>query len=456
MISRSPRHLLLPLAIAASAMLAGMVVTATAHAQTAPAPVQLTSWFSPVDGGIEHVIVASPQGTVSQYPGNNAPNLYIHSASAGWVLATQPWLPNYVTPVELIDGQETLVSAYPCFGAPLFGYYSPSDQNNHLFMIDSNAHIIEWYWPETSALDDYQQGNGGISVRDVSYQSGTLPFTDGVTMGTYDGYGCQYPSAVTTLTGFVDSSNTMHLYFINSSYGVTEAYFPSGGSQWFQGYPGGQSSVATGGLGLSSLWDGTIEHIYFTGLDGNLWEDYYGDGDCSGAWCSHSLSSSNGPTSYITSTDPNTETVWYASGEPSLVIYAYYDVWETLTFPSSYTPLLSTTGSLLSPLVQILGSPFYIGTDQNIYQPNTNTSPIQQSFGGVKSEFTAGGTQIGPLSGGVDSSGTLHLFYVGTDQHLHEYYQASGSSDWAVNDLTQTCTDQATGDPCSDFGYTYP
>jgi hypothetical protein len=236
MISRSPRHLLLSLAIAASAMLAGMAVTATAQAQTTPAPVQLTSWFSPVDGGIEHVVVWSPQGwspqgTVNSSALNNAPNLYTHSSSAGWVVATTPEILPNQPPFELIDGQETAVSPYPCFGSPLFGYYSPSDQNNHLFMIDSNAHIIEWYWPESSTPDGYQQGNGSITVRDVSYQSGTLPFTGGSVMGYEGSYDCQYSSAVTTLTGFVDSSNTvdpsytMHLYFINSSYGVTEAYF---------------------------------------------------------------------------------------------------------------------------------------------------------------------------------------------------------------------------------------
>ncbi len=295
----------------------------------------------------------------------------------------------------------------------------------------------------------------------MTYESGApLPATGGAPVSTDGhqlgyGFNCQYPSyaSVSTLTGIVDSSNEMHLYYASANRGVTEVYFVNG--RWWQGFPSGNAN-ATGGTGMTSLWDGSLEHIYYTGTDGTLWEDYLPG--CSG-WCNHALtgSASTSPSGFLSATYPGVQAVWGAQPSGGMRLMARYPSgWVGSTLSSSQTPALSTS----SPSISIQGNPFYIGSDQNIYQPDQNTTPIQQTSGGPQSELTAVSAStgwtgpLGPLTGGKDATGNWHLFYIGTDGHVHEYY-GNGSATWSTNDLTHTCT-LYTGNACSLANFTYP
>jgi hypothetical protein len=73
-----------------------------------------------------------------------------------------------------------------------------------------------------------------------------------------------------SLTGFIDSGNTLHVFYVSSNdYKLVELYRSNG--TWFEGYPPG-NGPAVNGTGLASLWDGSNERVYLTGLDDNLWE----------------------------------------------------------------------------------------------------------------------------------------------------------------------------------------
>jgi len=67
-----------------------------------------------------------------------------------------------------------------------------------------------------------------------------------------------------------------------------------------------------------------------------------------------------------------------------------------------------------------------------MHSPN-NGQDITAQFGGPPGEPIQG-REFSPLTGGVDTRGTEHLFYIGNDHLLHEYY-GDGTS-WSTNTVS--------------------
>ncbi len=334
----------------------------------------------------------APSGNWVLIRSNNVPyaaiNAYQYS-SAGWHYASLQ------------------TNGYPVMGSTIAGYYSPTDRNHHLFFIEGDGHIHEWLWPDGPITN---LGAGSPSDRDVTSQSGSpLP------AGTLSGGEVTGP---TTLTGFVDTSSVMHLYFTDSSSIVHEVYYSG---QWWEGHPAGQAN-ALDGKGMTSLWDGAREHIYFTGLDGSLWEDWF-----SGGWQSHALTGSTGvvnpkitisqsPSGYLVAMLQGTQEIFGPSTDSLGMRAVIYDTsagWES----DEFTGLANL--SVDSPMVAYNNWWFYEGLDQNIYLPGISFSQsLQSMFGGESVNTTANGSELGPISGFIDSSGNSHIFYIGTNGNL--------------------------------------
>jgi hypothetical protein len=100
-----------------------------------------------------------------------------------------------------------------------------------------------------------------------------------------------------------------------------------------------------------------------------------------------------------------------------------YSAWSGLTDLEWNSPTftMSTTGW-----------PYYIGLNQHIFSPNSGTD-LTNVYNMEPVELTAGNTQYSPLAGGVDDSGTQHIFYIGADAYIHEMYGGIGGSGWSLN-----------------------
>ncbi len=407
----------------ASALLGLLLAGTLAKNANADTPLRLISYTAP-SGNWVFVV---PMSNVNQ--GNLGVYAFKYS-SAGWQ-------PGYVGeqdgnhyPPEPSTGYY-YGNTSPAIGSTIMGYYSPGDHDHHLFFINGNdGHIHEWFWPDGS-MNNFSPANGAVSDRDVTYESNS-PLPAGTLTNYSNGTVVTGPA---TLTGFVDSSYVGHVYYTDNLSRVHELYYSSG--QWWEGSPAGQAN-ALDGKGMTSLWDGAREHIYFTGLDGSLWEDWFSSG-----WQSHALTGSTGvvnpkitvsqsPSGYLVAMLQGTQEIFGPSTDGLGMRAVIYDTsagWES----DEFTGLGNL--SVDSPMVAYNNWWFYEGMDQRIYLPGISFSQsLQAMFGGLNVAMIDGGAELGPISGFVDSSNNSHIFYIGTDGNLWEYY-SSNMTYWSVHSI---------------------
>jgi hypothetical protein len=362
---------------------------------------QLISFPTSANGQSEHVIaLASSSNIFSEWT---------HTSAGGW--RYQPFV---IEPCN----NDVSPPSYP--GTALTGFYLPTDGTDHIFFIGNDEHVHERFWADNST--------GCFTDRDVTAQSGApLPYLT-VTNGTI---------ALTGLTGIVDSINTMHVFFAaQGSSNITEMYYWSG--RWWWGSPGGQAQVYVGGgigTAISSLWDGSVEHIYYLGTDSQTHEDYY-----NGNWWSHALTGTQGAVnpkqawgqfSIASSIDNGQQLIWGAGlGGTSAMIGLEYSAgyWGSYSIPAP--KLVGSSNTIAS----FNGTVFYVGSDQQIYDPNESQSSLQSQAGGALVGIATDGVSLTPLTGFTDSAGYQRVLYAGTDEDLHEYYSNGGN--WVADDVT--------------------
>ncbi len=372
-------------------------ITAEASAATTPPPIALASYASP---GLEHVFVWSwsNQSCITQF---------VHSSS-GWV--------HNCVQIQIGAGHTG-----PAKGTKIFGYYSSGDNQDHLFYQSSEGNIHEAYWTDNPGA------NGAVTDTDLTATLHTY-----VGHGSVDKYaGNQIFVNPSTLTGFFEG-NLNHIFYSDATGVIRELYHYSGG--WSTGHAS-RAANAVNGRGLSSQWDGGCEHIYYTATDGGLWEDY----DC-GSWQSHELSGPSGaitppitggqvPSGYLTSYDiSGTQGIWGIQSDRTELRYVQYvNQWESLEVS---VPAL---GDPSSAVISVNFNPYYVGSDGLIYDFSTS---LQSLYGGPAVLRTASGTQLSEITGFLDTASYSHIFYVGTDGDLHEYYQAPNQTTWSMSQLT--------------------
>src|SRR5215813_3666610 len=106
------------------------------------------------------------------------------------------------------------------------------------------------------------------------------------------------------------------------------------------------------------------------------------------------------------------------------------------TAPSSGTPPLAASGTPLTSVVDANGNShtFYLGTNQHLWHLYWNSSGGWQN-----QDLTAVTGGSGPAAGSaltsmVDANGTIRLYFLDANQHLHETY-CCGSAGWYDSDM---------------------
>jgi hypothetical protein len=385
------------------------------HAASASAftpPLQMTSYSSTFQSAeVEHVFVLP--ATLGW--NDAAPTEYNSAGLYQFVCSSKGcWQEGYAgtaicTDTNCPNGAQV---AMP-HGTPILGYYNPRDSDNHIFYINNDGHLHEWYWPETGDLSNYDFNGVQIDDRDLTVETSTPPPLVTFNSG--------YVQTATTITGFVDSSNISHVFFTDAYHRLHELY--NNGS-WWGGGPTSAQANATNGQGLTSLWDGSTTMLYFTGLDGNLWNEWLLNGtwketQITGTGGALNLSTAQAPNGFLSALLPTSSVIigTEGSGPSARAVAATAIEWATEEFTGN--PALSVN----SPTIGLPGNDaaywVYAGTDQNLYIENLYSTngpavSIESQYGGPKVSLTAGGSQLTPITGFYDggTSGNYHIFYI--------------------------------------------
>jgi hypothetical protein len=263
------------------------------------------------------------------------------------------------------------------------------------------------------------------------------------------------PETGSSLTGYWGSDNSQHVNFTGLDGHVHELYIVPG-ANWVDNdlteLALAQSPAVQSGL--SGYWQsdddsvhvfyngaGTDNHVYqlriFPGGPGWIWEDLTSLADGIVPEVSRALSGYWG-------TDNSQHVNYIGSGNHIHELYRASGASPTdwtdndLTAlagavpPHSNTALVSYWGSDSSQHV------FFIGTDDHVHElytaPGTN--------GRVDNDLTAlTGALATPnantaLAGFWDTDSSQHLLFIGTDGHIHELFIVPGIPGWADHDLT--------------------
>jgi hypothetical protein len=169
---------------------------------------------------------------------------------------------------------------------------------------------------------------------------------------------------------------------------------------------------------MSAVWDGSAEHVFVLGTDGNIWDINF-----NGSWHSTKVTGPNGtianfnrtytPEGYVTATMFDGAPMLWGGASQQIALVGLLEPFTAFTLAVPQVSSISTTAALGD------GTPFYIDTARFLRDQNGNS--MAALYGGPWSELTGG--QIGPLTAGTDAWGTGHVFWIGNDGHIHEYYQ---------------------------------
>jgi hypothetical protein len=332
-----------------------------------------------------------------------------------------------------ISGQQSA----PALGSRMLTYYEPNARRDHLFFESGDQHIHEWSWPDTSG-----RASNVVDV-DLTQQPGTSGvLAAGAYVSGFPGGALDVPA---TLTGFVDGSGVEHVFFTDDENSVDEFYHNS--SAWWLGHEAQFGPVdARGGSGLTSMWDGTCQHIFYLDTsDALLFEDYA----CGGPWQAHPLTgttgaitpkinTSNGPENHMVATflAGNTEELWGMPSNLTGLAVAYCETTQCWGSGVLTTPELEQDSPVAMPSP---GNPAYEGSEGDIFTPNDTSQrgqSLQSLYGNPTAVRTGDDNELSELAAFTDPSGTSHIFYVGAFGDVFEYYQPSGQNTWSTNQLT--------------------
>lgn len=325
-------------------------------------------------------------------------------------------------------------------GSVVTGFWSQNDDTDHAFFIGSDGNLWELYANDGQAGDPTKWSFNNLtqltSTPKPRSQSATWCI-DAACSSTVPGI-----TAASSLTSFYDGYGIEHVFFVDSNYALHEVYHANGA--WWGGYHGGQVS-ATMGQGLSSQWDGSVQHVYFTGADGDLHEAYN-----DGSWHLHDLTkvsvppltASQSPFGYLTCQNKGGVQDIYGFASNGLEDVSYSSgQWKGTTYSggSAFAPWSPSTTNWALPYF------FYVGTDQHIYEtdaePGSNhgqTTDLTAAY-----NYAAAGassTKLSSLASLLDSNDDLHLFFVDTTGNLREYWAYAGYPVWYQDAISNLST----------------
>ena len=309
----------------------------------------------------------------------------------------------------------------PIAGTALTGFRL-NDNSQHVFFIGTDKYVHE--------LDI---AVGGIwADNDLTTLAGAVP-----------------PTPTSALAGFplgpALGPNTKHVFFIGTDNHVYELYFTAGTGWVFndltslaRAVPPTPTSALTG----HSLSDDS-KHVFFIGTDNHVHELFIAPG---GRWADNDLTTLAGvgakpptPTSALTShvLSTNSQHVFFI-GTDNHVHELFIDggSWAdndltALAGAVPPTPASALTSHRLSTNSQHV---FFIGTDNHVHELSIDGGSWHDNDLTTLAGAVAP-TPTSALTGYPLSDNSKHVFFIGTDNHVHELYFTAGPG-WVDNDLT--------------------
>jgi hypothetical protein len=256
------------------------------------------------------------------------------------------------------------------------------------------------------------------------------------------------PIPTSALAGYRLDDDSKHVFFIGTDKHVYEFYFTAGTGWVYNDLtalaravpPRPTTALAGHPLG------GNSKHVFFIGTDNHVHELFiagdgrWADNDLTAlavgavpptpasALTSHRLSDNSQHVFFI-GTDNHVHKLFIDGGS-----WADNDLTALAVGAVPPTPTTALTGYPLSPLSNESQHVFFIGTDSHVHELSI------AGAGWHDNDLTALAGAVPPtptsdLTGYRLSDDSKHVFFIGTDDHVHELYFTAGTG-WVDNDLT--------------------
>lgn len=390
---------------------------------TQPVPPAITSYFA---GGVEYVIYVDANGIL-------------------WSLSF-----NTITHVGWTRTQLTAEGQYAP-GSPLLAY---ADNHGTGWL-----YFYVWNYDLNGNVDIFElNGNPPTqNYNDITYLSGQTYWPQAVNSAAYgnakfvdsnnNAFGASlfYPS---NLVGFADSYGTHHVFYFGgpnppssgNPSNLLELYSSdSGGANWTNHSIASISNTAGNvPIGLTALWDGSVQHIYWNPSPTALVETYN-----NGQWWTHTMTQSNNPPYYnVAAMSPKTGWQWLFGSNSAVsqgtnaVEWWNSGSWSSATIGAGGFFLWNGIASFAwKDNTSGLGGSgtdggfFYTDSSLNVNIDIPGVANAVLSYGTVTghTQYTPAANQITGFSEGLSLGNYLHVFWIDGSGNIWEAYAASNS-----------------------------
>ena len=309
----------------------------------------------------------------------------------------------------------TLAGAVPPTVTSALAGFRLSNDSKHVFFIGTDNHVYELY---------FTAGTGWV-YNDLTALARAVP-----------------PAATSALAGFRLSDDSKHVFFIGTDNHVHELFI-AGDGRWDDNdlttLAGAVAPAATSALTGHRLSDDS-QHVFFIGTDNHVHELFI----AGAGWADNDLTTLAGavpptPASALTGhrlSDDSQHVFFIGTDNHVHELFIAGAGWAdnnltTLAGAVPPTPTSALTGYPLSDNSQHV---FFIGTDNHVREL------FIAGAGWADNDLTTLAGAVPPtptsaLTGYRLSNDTKHVFFIGTDDHVHELFFTAVAG-WVDNDLT--------------------
>jgi hypothetical protein len=309
----------------------------------------------------------------------------------------------------------TMAGAVPPIPTSALAGFRLSNNSKHVFFIGTDKHVYELY---------FTAGEGWV-FNDLTALAGAVA-----------------PTPSSALEGFRLGDDSKHVFFIGTDNHVHELFIAAGG-RWDDNdlttLAGAVPPAATSALVGFRLGDNS-KHVFFIGTDNHVHELF----TASAGWADNDLTTLAGavaptPGSALTGypLSDNSQHVFFIGTDNQVhELFIAGAGWADNNLTTLAGAVAPTPGSALVgyPLSDNSQHVFFIGTDSHVHEL------FIAGAGWADSDLTTLAGAVPPtptsaLAGYRLSNNSKHVFFIGTDNHVHELFIAAGAG-WLDNDLT--------------------
>jgi len=324
-------------------------------------------------------------------------------------------------------------------------FYNPTDKTEHVTFIPS---FQNGKTPAAIPLTEFYHDTQWHMNQDFRDPTDTTPLRGSTMTSLFDGSVEHVFFGQSSLSANANDHNEVwELYNAGgwSSHDLTRGATPVSivESQSCNGY---NASCARSFTGLSSLWDGSVEHVFYGTGNGHLMEVY----NPGGGWFMNDLTTDSGDSGVDTE---NIKSMW--DGTTEYVVYTKGDAIDMVSCgPGGCWNTFTRITDIVGDASMTCCAGFAAGSTLNVFfvdlfshvklayrvSPGHGVTPFWSeedvtALSGVKQ------APVNALNSYYDGV-SFHVFFVGSDSHIYELYSTSSSStSWASRDVTVSAGD---------------